>query len=469
VGNVKKKHSLKTQLSLNIAIVALLTVALTSVVSNILISRQFGDYVSKRHEQRIESILSDMKRQYDPERDVWDEDFLHAIGMRALYDGYIVKIYDVRQKRLWDAEFHDMRTCSQIMDDISRKMRERRLGNDEGFTVKNYALDWNGRTIAEASISYFSPYFYSDEDFRFLDSLNAILAGIGVFSLALAVTVGWILSRHMSGPIRKTVAIAKQMSAGDYSIAIEEKTNILELDELMKAINQLANSLGKQENLRKQLTADVAHELRTPLTNAATHIEAMIDGVWEPTPERLSGIYEETRRIGRLVSDMENLAKVESGDLKLDKTPLDLSELAEKTLRSFEAEIAKKNLAVSVEGNCQNIPADRNRMQQVLINLLSNAVKYTRTNGAIRVVMSETDDSAILTVEDDGIGITRDDLPFIFERFYRGDKSRSRLSGGSGIGLAMVKSIVTAHGGKVDVESRLDKGSRFRVILPKPS
>ena len=466
---MKKKYSLKTQLSLNIALVALLTVAMTSVVSNILISRQFGDYISNRHQQRIESILSDMKQQYDAERNAWDEDFLHAIGMRALYDGYIVKIYDVRQKRLWDAEFHDMRTCSRIMEDISRKMRERRLGNDEGFTVKNYVLDWNGRTIADVSVSYFYPYFYSDEDFQFLDALNVILAGIGVFSLILAVTAGWILSRYMSSPIRKTAEIAKQMSGGSYSIALEEKTNILELDELMKSINQLANSLGKQENLRKQLTADVAHELRTPLTNVATHIEAMLDGVWEPTPERLSGIYEEIRRIGKLVSDLENLARVESDNLKLDKTPVDLSELAEKTLRGFEAEISKKNLAVSVEGSCRNIPADRNRLQQVLINLLSNAVKYSRTNGTIRVVMSETGDSAILTVEDDGAGITHDDLPFIFERFYRGDKSRSRLSGGSGIGLAMVKSIVAAHGGEVDAESCLGKGSRFRVILPKAS
>jgi signal transduction histidine kinase len=466
---VKKKYSLKTQLSLNIALVALLTVAMTIVVSNILINRQFRDYVSNRHQQRIESILSDMKQQYDPEMNTWDEDFLHAIGMRALYDGYIVKIYDTRNNRVWDAEFHDMRTCSQIMEDISQKMRERRLGDSDGFTVKNYSLDWDGRTIAEVSVSYFYPYFYSDEDFRFLDALNAILAGIGAFSLILAVTAGWMLSRHMSSPIRKTVEIAKQMSGGSYSIALEEKTSILELDELMKAINQLASSLGKQENLRKQLTADVAHELRTPLTNVATHIEAMIDGVWEPTSERLSGIYEEIRRIGKLVSDLENLAKVESSDLKLDKTPVDLSELAEKTLRGFEAEIVKKNLTVSVEGNCHDIPADRNRMQQVLINLLSNAVKYTRTNGTIRVSVSETGDSAILTVEDDGIGIMRDDLPFIFERFYRGDKSRSRLSGGSGIGLAMVKSIVTAHGGEVGVESRLDQGSSFRVILPKPS
>jgi heavy metal sensor kinase len=469
VENVKRKYSLKTQLSLNIAAVALLTVALISVVSNVLINRQFRDYISKRHQQRIESIISDLNQQYDPKTDAWDEGFLHAIGMRALYDGYIIKIYDIRNERLWDAEFHDMKTCSQIMEDISQRMRERSLGNDDGFTVKNYDLEWRGRTIAYVSVSYFSPYFYSDEDFRFLDSLNAILAGIGAFSLLLAITAGWILSRHMSSPIRHTAEIAKQMSGGSYSITMEEKTNILELDELMTSINQLANSLGKQENLRKQLTADVAHELRTPLANVATHIEAMLDGVWEPTPERLSGIYEEIERIGRLVSDLENLAKVESGNLKLNKTPVDLSELAEKTLRSFEAEIIKKNLTVSVEGNCQNIPSDRNRIQQVLTNLFSNAVKYTRTDGTIRVAISETGNSAILTVEDDGVGITRDDLPFIFERFYRGDKSRSRLSGGSGIGLAMVKSIVTAHGGEVDVESYPDRGSCFRVILPKPS
>ncbi|MDR1622415.1 MAG: ATP-binding protein, partial [Synergistaceae bacterium] len=140
---------------------------------------------------------------------------------------------------------------------------------------------------------------------------------------------------------------------------------------------------------------------------------------------------------------------------------------AKKTLSGFEVDIAVKELNVSAEGTCPNVPADRNRMRQVLTNLLSNAIKYTQPRGTIRVIFSETSDSVLLAIEDNGIGIPQKELPFIFERFYRADKSRNRLSGGSGIGLAVVKAIMTAHGGKIEVESRLEHGSRFQIALPK--
>ncbi|MDR2528443.1 MAG: HAMP domain-containing protein [Synergistaceae bacterium] len=463
------KRSLKTQLSLNIAFVALLTVALISVVSNVFINQQFEIYVEKRQEQRTDSILLDLEQQYEEGAGKWNAEFLHAVGMRALYDGYIIKAYDPLGETLWDAEAHDMSACAQVMEDITRKMRERYPGSSGRFTVKNYDLKRNDQSIAVVSISYFSPYFYNDDDFRFLDSLNAVLAGSGVFSLLLAVTAGWLLARRVSSPIRKTAEIAKQMSGGDYAVRIEEKTNVRELDELTRAVNHLARSLSEQESLRKRLTADVAHELRTPLTNVATHVEAMVEGVWEPTPQRLSSCLEEINRLGKLVSDLENLAKVESGNLKLDKTRVDLLELAKKTLSSFEADIAAKNLSVSAEGCCPEVLVDRDRIRQVLTNLISNAVKHAEGNGAIRVILSETENGALLAVEDDGVGIPRDELPFVFDRFYRVDKSRRRFlgeTGGSGIGLAVVKSIVTAHGGVVRAESRLNEGSRFSVSLP---
>jgi signal transduction histidine kinase len=248
------------------------------------------------------------------------------------------------------------------------------------------------------------------------------------------------------------------------------------LDELTLSINRLAEALGRQEALRRQLTADVAHELRTPLTTVGTHIEAMMEGLWEPTLARLSSCREEIERIGGLVSDMENLARVESGNLKLDMDFVNLRDLAEKTLRNFEAQIREKNLNVSVTGSCRDVWADGKRMQQVLTNLLSNAVKFAEhtkhtkhalQGGTIRVALSETDDAVLLSVEDDGIGISPEDLPFVFERFYRADKSRSRASGGSGIGLAIVRSIMTAHGGNVKAENRPEGGSRFRIALPK--
>ena len=464
---LSEPRSLRTRLSLNIALVVLLTVAVISVVSNVFINRQFERYIIERQKQQTESILSLVNQQYNAASKTWNAEYLHAVGMHALYDGYIVKIYGTGNEMLWDAELCDMSACRQMMRDISRKMQAR-FPNDQGaFTVNHYDLTQNGQAIATVSIRCFSPYFYSDDDFLFLDSLNLILAGSGLFSLLLAVAVGWLLARRLSNPIRITAERAKRMSTGDYAVRINEKNRISELDELTRSVNQLADSLGKQEALRKRLTADVAHELRTPLTNVATHIEAMIEGVWEPTPARLSSCHEEIGRISKLVSDLENLARMDSDNLKLDKTRVDLLELSQKTLSNFETEIAAKKLTASIDGNRLEVWADSSRIRQVLTNILSNAVKYTRPGGTIRVTLSESRDFALLAVEDDGIGIPPDELPFIFERFYRAEKSRNRLSGGSGIGLAVVKSIVTAHGGTAEAESRVNQGSRFQIVLPK--
>jgi signal transduction histidine kinase len=193
----------------------------------------------------------------------------------------------------------------------------------------------------------------------------------------------------------------------------------------------------------------------------------MIDGLWEPTPERLKSCYEEIGRLSGLISDMESLAQIESDNLKLSKSRVDLLELARTVGGNFEAESAKKNISVEIKGESTVINADRNRLNQVIINLLSNAIKYTPENGHVRISVNDTAENGIISVEDDGIGIPEDELPLIFERFYRTDKSRNRKTGGAGIGLTIAKAIVNAHGGKIEVKSSVEHGSCFTVILPK--
>jgi signal transduction histidine kinase len=210
--------------------------------------------------------------------------------------------------------------------------------------------------------------------------------------------------------------------------------------------------LARQEELRKQLTADVAHELRTPLTAVGTNLEAMAEGALTPTAERLNACYGELQRLGKLVADLESLAKTESEILKLKLAPVDLLEVAGEV---FE----------TVSGECVTVQADRERILQVLNNLRTNAEKYG--DGGIFVTVKNSGRYGEITVADDGYGISEEDLPHIFERFYRADKSRTRATGGAGVGLAIVKSIVNAHGGTVGVESRTGEGSAFTVRLKK--
>lgn len=215
---------------------------------------------------------------------------------------------------------------------------------------------------------------------------------------------------------------------------------------------QYIENLKKQEQLRRRLTADVAHELRTPLTALSTNLEAIAEGVLEPTPERIHKCYDEVQRLSNLVSDMEKLAIAESDVLKLKKESLDFLEIA----REVFSEAA---------GDPVTIYADKERIIQVLTNIKANAEKHS--NGIISVTVKDTGKYGELTVTDSGPGISPDDLPYIFERFYRGDKSRSRSTGGAGIGLAIVKTIIEAHGGKVKAQSEVGKGSSFIVLIPK--
>ncbi|MCL2375538.1 MAG: ATP-binding protein [Firmicutes bacterium] len=218
-------------------------------------------------------------------------------------------------------------------------------------------------------------------------------------------------------------------------------------------------SLQKQEELRKELTADIAHELRTPLTSIGTHLEMMIEGVWDAAPERLQGCYDEVMRLGKMVEDMDILAKAESKKLKLDLEDVDLLEVAKIANKDLEIAAQRLNISVAVEGEKTIVKADRLKIQQVFINLLSNAIKYSNDGGKVGILVSDK----TFTITDNGIGIADSDLPYIFERFYRVDKSRSRTTGGTGIGLAIVRSIIKKHGGTIKAASELGKGSKFTV------
>lgn len=461
------KHSLKTKLSLAIALVVLLIVAIISFLANFFIGHQFKDYITSQQEKTTQKIVTSISQQYDVASQTWDTDFVHMLGMDALYDGYIISVYDLEHSVVWDAQSCDMSLCTEVMDDISHRMMMEYPSTDGKFTTKEYDAISNDQVVGTVSVSNFGPYFLSNEDFQFLDTLNKVLIGISIFSLAISVIVGFFLAKLLTRPIWKTVNVTKQISDGDYDARIQETTQTKELDELIQSINHMAETLEVQENLRKQLTADVAHELRTPLTTVQTHIEALVEGVWEPTTERLQSCYDEMTRICKLVNDLDRLAKMEGDNLKLNKSPVNLLALINKVVLNFETELKNKNLKITVVGNCPQILADQDRISQVLTNLLSNAIKYTPENGTIKITLHEKETHVVLSVEDNGIGISKNELPFIFERFYRADKSRNRMTGGSGIGLAIVKSIVLAHGGAVDVESRLDKGSCFKVTLPK--
>ncbi len=461
------KQSLKTQLSTSILAIVLLTITIISFLANIFINRQFTEYIAKQQELKSQIITSSISQQYSAFTNQWNTEYIHAIGMFALYEGYIVKVYDQKEQILWDAQSHDMNLCNQIMDEISTRMQVEYPQLDGEFTSIDYPLENDGMRVGHVSVSYFGPFFMNENDFRFLHSLNTILLSVGFISLLVSVIVGHILAKRVSQPILKTVEVTKQIADGRYGVRLEEESKTKELCLLEDSINHLAISLETMEKLRKQLTEDVAHELRTPITILQSYIEAMTEGIWEATPERLNSCYEEVARIGKLVGDLESLAKIEGENLKLNKQRLDLHAVIDKTVQSLEGEVINKKLEVSIHGPHIELRADHDRIRQIIVNLFTNAIKYSKEGSKITFELFETKDTAGFHIQDTGIGIPKEELPFIFERFYRADKSRNRTTGGTGIGLTIVKSIAEAHGGRVSVSSVMNEGSRFTIVLPK--
>jgi len=228
--------SLKSKLSLTIAFVVLLTVALISFLSNYLIQDQFKSYISTQQQKTAEQIVESISIQYDAASDAWDTDFIHTIGMYALYDGYIVKVYDKDGTGVWDAETCDMTLCTEVMDDISHRMMMEypdingkfttktfpalQDAKEIEFTTKTFPALQDAKEIGTVSIGYFGPYFLSEDDFLFLDALNKILVGIGIFSLVISVITGVFLARHLSKPILKTVEVTQDIADGKYETRI---------------------------------------------------------------------------------------------------------------------------------------------------------------------------------------------------------------------------------------------------------
>lgn len=292
------------------------------------------------------------------------------------------------------------------------------------------------------------------------------LAVVGIISIVFAAIAGIILAGKISVPVKAATRAAKDIAQGNYNNRINTDICTMELSELGNAVNHMAESLDNQEMLRRRLTSDVAHELRTPVANVSSNIEAIIEGALEPTNERLSSCYNELERITSIITELEKLRQIEGENMILHIGHVDIYELAKEVKLIFENEMSKKNIRCDIIGEHIDVCVDKDKMSQVLNNLISNAVKYTDNYGNIQITVIQENENVVITVKDNGCGIDDNDIPYIFERFYRTDKSRNRSTGGAGIGLTITRAIVQLHGGTIHVESKKGVGSLFKVTIP---
>jgi signal transduction histidine kinase len=288
----------------------------------------------------------------------------------------------------------------------------------------------------------------------------------GLLAVGIALLVTFILSRRILAPVKALSYAAKRLGRGDFSqrVLVKDKG---EMGEFAQTFNLMAGDLERAEKVQRTMVADIAHELRTPLSNIRGYLEAISDEVIKPDEDTIHSIEEEAALLSRLVDDLQELSLAETGELKLERQVEDISRVIKRSVIAEQPKAIAKGLSLSIDlpAELPAVDIDAQRISQVLRNLLDNAVAHT-VEGSIIVSARQQDDLVEITVADTGEGIPEKELPEIFERFYRVDKSRTRSTGGSGLGLTIVKRLVEAHGGSIEAYSEEEKGSRFTFTIP---
>lgn len=295
-----------------------------------------------------------------------------------------------------------------------------------------------------------------------------------IAALFAAVLASFFISRQVVIPIQQMMKLSHRIAEGEYEERLKipgrlQSDQVDELDQLALSFNQMAEKLEKTENMRRQLIGDVTHELRTPLTAVKGYLEGLMDGVLTAETDTYQQIHTEINRLQRLVNDLQELSQVESGAFKLEFSSISPASIIETIQRNFEHQFEEKNLQfdLEIEPDLPLITVDKDRIIQILTNLIGNALQYTPGGGKVSIKIYREKANLLFSVTDTGIGISAEQLPNIFNRFYRTDKSRARVSGGSGIGLTIAKALVKAHQGRIWAESNGEgKGSTFTFLIP---
>jgi signal transduction histidine kinase len=461
------KLSLTKKLSLGFLLTAIVSILIAVLISNYMIGEKFNTYLIDEHKNKLSEITNIAN-------DLYDQNAGFSASSKAELLRYSIaeKLYiEVKDKNgvviftSGNSTLQKNTMMGSMMNSMMNNFSEIKPGE---YIEENYPLIKNNKEIGNIVFGYYGTSYLNAAALTFKMTLNHSFFLSGFIALIFGLIVSVLLSKQISSPLIKITATANSIRNGDLEARSHVISKTTEIIDLNASINFLAQTLQKQETLRKRLTSDMAHELRTPLTNLKSHIEALLDKVWEPTEKMLTSFYEEIKRLIKLVEGLNDIAKLEQTNLNLNKSRFNLSLELEKVITSFEPLFANSNSKI-ISNVFSNIDVfmDKDKFTQVMYNLLANSLKYLNGNGEVFVTLKDKNETIILEIKDNGIGISEKDLPFIFERFYRSDESRNKKTGGSGIGLTIVKSIVETHNGTIDVKSTVGEGSTFTVTIPK--
>lgn len=447
--------SLKQRIFAAFLISSVVLLAMMFAVTQGIIQREFTKYIEETHRRQDQDILQYIAEAVAQEGRL-DAASLIYLAHQSMMEGFLITIYDPADNILW-------RNDEAAMD-LHRNNRFH--APQVPYHELIHPIELEGTLLYQVGIARSHDYFFSPEDLRFQRSLYIALLLTVIAAILVAAFYSFLLSGQLSAPIVEIKDAAYKLKEGRLNTRVRTISGTQELQALAESINHLGESLERQEALRRRLTSDVSHELRTPLNALQSYLEALMDGIWEPTEAHLKSCHGEVLRLTAIVNELEKLTQLDNKALELKRTEISLNALLRQVVQQFLPKYKEKNLVLDlIEEQAVTVYADDHKLKQVMINLLSNAFKYTPADGKAEVILKREGNRAVIIVRDTGIGIPKADLANVFERFYRSEPSRSRETGGAGLGLSIAASIIEAHGGTITVESIENVGTEFVITL----
>jgi two-component system, OmpR family, sensor kinase len=462
-------NRLWVRLTLAFAVVAVLGIGLASLLANLAIDNEFRSFLGRSEATVQNSDLVTRLTAYYTAHQGWEGvDTILAQGRPAGGKGPQQQPGGGPPPDRFGPPLALIVTdaTGQIVFDSSQKRSGDHLSQPEHDAAT--PLSVNNQTVGYLVFTPGPIATLQPVEQNFINEVRQNLLLAALIASAIGAVLGLLFSRTLTRPLNRLALAARAIAAKDLTQRVEPGGTI-EVANVAHAFNDMAASLQKSEELRRNLVADVAHELRTPLSVMQGSLTAQLDGVFPLDLAETAKLYDETRLLSRLVDDLRELAQVEAGQLQLNIGAIDLRRLIETTLGAFAGAAGEKQITLNVEGaaDVPLVKADSERVAQVLRVLISNALRHTPAAGTITSTVLVLTDQVEVSVHDTGEGIAANELPFVFDRFWRGDKSRARETGGTGLGLAIAKQLIEAQGGSIGVESTIGQGSRFWFRLPR--
>jgi signal transduction histidine kinase len=460
------RFSLRKKLSLGFLTAVLGSIIIASLISNIMINKIFNAYLKDEHNTKINKVVTMASELYD-ENNKLSDSAVQQLQRYSQLENMYIEIQDSHGSQIYTSGMPNLNGMNTMSGMMGSRMHNLNSGGSGDYTEEKHDLIKSNKKAGAIICGYFSSSLMTSGAVTFIMTLNKSFVISAVIALSFGLLLSIMISNQISKPLVKITHTANEMRHGNLQLRSDVGSSTKEIEDLSLSINYLAETLNHQEIYRKRMTSDMAHEIRTPLTTLKTHIEALIDGIWEPTTERFESFYEEIERLNKLVDNLRDLSKLEESKLNLNKSKFNLSEEMEKIVCTFKPLFYKNNFSLKKEiENNMWVIMDKDKLKQIMHNVIFNAYKYLNVNGTVIINLKAEGENAIVKISDTGIGISEEDLPHIFDRFYRSDSSRDVHTGGSGLGLTITKTLVEAHDGSITAESLLGHGSVFTIVMP---